>query len=108
MIKLVSKLIVACLLLAGTILFVQCSSSAKNSKSSEPKGLKDYYKDYFYVGTAVSPQGLRREDEAKLIVGQFNSMTPENAMKMGPIHPEKTNMRSGMQIRLLLLQKEMD
>lgn len=89
MTKLASKLIVACLILAGAILLVQCSSSAKSSKSSEPQGLKDYYKDYFYMGVAVSPQGLRREDEAKLIVGQFNSMTPENAMKMGPIHPRE-------------------
>jgi endo-1,4-beta-xylanase len=87
--KLVKKLVVACFILAGVVLLVQCSSSAKSSKSSEPKGLKDYYKDYFYIGVAVSPQGLRREDEAKLILTHFNSMTPENAMKMGPIHPRE-------------------
>ncbi len=52
------------------------------------KGLKDYYRDYFTVGVAVSPQALRTE-EATLIVQQFNSMTPENAMKMGPIHPKE-------------------
>ena len=106
MTKLVSKLIAACLLLAPSYLFNVLLQL--KIQSSEPKGLKDYYKDYFYVGTAVSPQGLRREDEAKLIVGQFNSMTPENAMKMGRFIPGRMNMRSGMQIRLLLLQKEMD
>jgi len=50
------------------------------------KGLKDYYKDYFPIGVAVSPRSLKT-DEAQLIVQQFNSVTPENAMKMGPIHP---------------------
>jgi GH35 family endo-1,4-beta-xylanase/peptidoglycan/xylan/chitin deacetylase (PgdA/CDA1 family) len=50
------------------------------------KGLKDYYKDYFPIGVAVSPRSLKT-DEAQLILQQFNSMTPENAMKMGPIHP---------------------
>lgn len=50
------------------------------------KGLKDYYKDFFSVGVAVSPRALKT-DEASLILQQFNSLTPENAMKMGPIHP---------------------
>jgi len=52
------------------------------------KGLKDYYAGYFPIGVAVSPYALHT-DEAKLIVQQFNSLTPENAMKMGPIHPKE-------------------
>jgi len=52
------------------------------------KGLKDYYSPYFPVGVAVSPRALKT-DEAKLILDQFNSLTPENAMKMGPIHPRE-------------------
>ncbi|HYC27769.1 MAG TPA: endo-1,4-beta-xylanase, partial [Chitinophagaceae bacterium] len=51
-------------------------------------GLKDAYKDYFSVGVAVSPRALRT-DEANLILQQFNSLTPENAMKWGPIHPKE-------------------
>jgi endo-1,4-beta-xylanase len=54
----------------------------------ENKGLKDYYKNYFPIGVSVSPQSLKT-DEAALILQQFNSLTPENAMKMGPIHPEE-------------------
>src|SRR6478609_6727693 len=49
-------------------------------------GLKDYYKNYFTIGVAVSPQALKT-DEAQLILQQFNSLTPENALKMGPVHP---------------------
>jgi len=52
------------------------------------KGLKDYYKDYFPIGASVTPRSLSGPD-ADLILRQFNSLTPENAMKMGPIHPEE-------------------
>jgi GH35 family endo-1,4-beta-xylanase len=52
------------------------------------KGLKDYYKDYFPIGVAVSP-GALKTDESLLILQQFNSITPENAMKVGPIHPQE-------------------
>ncbi|HTQ27023.1 MAG TPA: endo-1,4-beta-xylanase [Puia sp.] len=52
------------------------------------KGLKDYYKDYFPIGVSVSA-GALKSDEAVLIAKQFNSLTPENAMKMGPIHPKE-------------------
>src|SRR5262245_13920572 len=50
------------------------------------KGLKDYYSDYFSIGVAVSPRALKT-DEAHLVLQQFNGITPENAMKMGPVHP---------------------
>ncbi|HEV2480668.1 MAG TPA: endo-1,4-beta-xylanase [Puia sp.] len=52
------------------------------------RGLKDYYKDYFPIGVSVGPRDLHG-DEARLILQQFNSLTPENAMKMGPIHPRE-------------------
>jgi endo-1,4-beta-xylanase len=53
------------------------------------KGLRDYYKNYFPVGVAVSPAALQNPAEVALILQQFNSLTPENDMKMGPIHPEE-------------------
>lgn len=56
--------------------------------ASQGKGLKDYYKDYFPIGVAVSPRALKT-DEASLIRAEFNSITPENAMKMGPVHPQE-------------------
>jgi endo-1,4-beta-xylanase len=52
-------------------------------------GLKDYYKDYFPIGVAVNARMLDGGKETSLILAQFNSMTPENSMKMGPIHPEE-------------------
>jgi endo-1,4-beta-xylanase len=58
------------------------------AQQTDQKGLKDYYKNYFPIGVAVSPSNLSGS-EAELILKQFNSLTPENAMKMGPIHPEE-------------------
>lgn len=57
-------------------------------QTEDAKGLKDYYKNYFPIGVAVSPKNLTG-DEAKLILREFNSITPENAMKMVPIHPKE-------------------
>ena len=53
------------------------------------KGLKDYYRNYFPIGVAVNPRMVQPGPDAELIKVQFNSMTPENAMKMGPIHPKE-------------------
>lgn len=75
-------------LLPLIVVAAACSSSNKIKDGKTEKGLKDHYKDYFNIGVAVSPQSLKT-DEAGLILSQFNSMTPENAMKMGPIHPRE-------------------
>jgi len=87
--------LVSLVLVLAALLLIQCNASKitqRKSRSSEMdsnKGLKDYYKDYFTIGAAVSPQGLKRPEEAQLVIQQFASMTPENAMKMGPIHPRE-------------------
>lgn len=83
--KLTKLLLVA---VSGTML-AQCGSSrGMSSQQTGAKGLKDYYKDYFPVGAAVTPRQLTGPDSA-LIVNHFNSITAENAMKMGPIHPKE-------------------
>jgi len=74
-----------------SLVFIESCSDSKNlNKNSaiNKEGLKDHFKDYFTIGVAVSPQALKT-DEAELILKEFNSMTPENAMKMGPIHPKE-------------------
>lgn len=62
--------------------------SPKEIKTDTNKGLKDYYATFFPIGAAVSPLSLEGKSE-ELILMQFNSLTPENTMKMGPIHPEE-------------------
>jgi endo-1,4-beta-xylanase len=74
-----------CIILQGGLLL----GNKASAQTTEAKGLKDYYKDYFPIGVAVSSQSLKDPQQAALILSQFNSLTPENAMKMGPIHPEE-------------------
>ena len=57
-----------------------------NHPTAPEKGLKDYYKNYFPIGVAVNIAALK-SPESELIIHEFNSVTPENDMKMGPIHP---------------------
>src|SRR6478735_1223614 len=87
------------LLFAAVLSFVMClfmygtsperaTVISANTAIDSSKGLKDYFKKYFIMGVAVSPRSLKT-DEAALIVRNFASMTPENAMKMGPIHPRE-------------------
>ncbi len=52
------------------------------------KGLKDFYKDYFPIGVAVSPRSLQGE-QGEFIKKHFNSLTPENVMKPALLQPEE-------------------
>ena len=78
----------AFLILVIVLIFINCSPGIKMQSINITKGLKNYYKNYFPIGNAVTPNNLKT-DEANLILQQFNSLTPENAMKMEPIHPEE-------------------
>ncbi|KPK85929.1 MAG: 1,4-beta-xylanase [Bacteroides sp. SM23_62_1] len=52
------------------------------------EGLKDYYRDYFPIGVAVTPYNIKGP-ESEFILKHFISITPENVMKPERIHPEK-------------------
>ena len=70
------------------VLFLSNNLSAQQPKEDK-KGLKDYYKNFFPIGVAVTPRQLTDSGQRALILKHFNSLTAENAMKMGPIHPEE-------------------
>ncbi|ETZ24092.1 endo-1,4-beta-xylanase [Pedobacter sp. V48] len=57
--------------------------------SKNQMGLKDYYRDYFPIGVAVTAKQLSDSAQKNFILKHFNSLTAENAMKMGPIHPKE-------------------
>ena len=74
-------------------------SPATNSPASagaNTKGLKDYFKKDFDIGVAVNMMSIRGDDSA-LLVREFNSITPENDLKMGPLRPTEQiyNWRRG-------------
>ena len=53
--------------------------------------LKDAFRDKFLVGVAVNRSQIhqRKDEESRLIIAQFNSLTAENDMKWMHIHPKK-------------------
>ena len=51
-------------------------------------GLKDAYKNYFKIGVAVTPRNVTDSLQAAVILKEFNSITAENCMKPGEIHPQ--------------------
>ncbi|WP_243651202.1 endo-1,4-beta-xylanase [Hymenobacter gummosus] len=55
---------------------------------SEP-ALKDVYKKDFYVGAALNQRQSSGQDAqaTALIRQQFNTISPENLLKWGPVHP---------------------
>ncbi len=73
------------------LMLITISAGAQPLQSGQvpnPLALKDAYKKYFPIGVAVSIKNLHG-DEAQLIKRQFNSITAENAMKMGAIQPKQ-------------------
>ena len=57
-------------------------------KQADPNfGLKDAYKDYFLVGVAVNQRNLSDPEQVAIIKRDYNSITAENDMKPGELHP---------------------
>ena len=52
-----------------------------------PASLKDAYDGYFTVGVAVNKRNISDAAQADLVKKHFNSITAENAMKPGELHP---------------------
>jgi endo-1,4-beta-xylanase len=80
--------------LSISIFFEQCHSPKKFQGDSkvDQKGLKDVFT--IPIGVAVMPYNLKG-DESELVIQQFNSVTPENSMKIAPIHPEENRYNWG-------------
>src|SRR5687768_2231172 len=76
--------------------FAGCGQTNKLQTQDPNKGLKDYFKKYFPVGVAVNVRALSGPDSA-FITKEFNSLTPENDLKIGPVHPAENqyNFRNG-------------
>ena len=52
-------------------------------------GMKDAYKDYFMIGVAVNQRNVSDQNQIDLINKEFCSITAENDMKPGMIHPKE-------------------
>ncbi len=75
------------IVLVPFILILLLIPGCKGKISSEKTSLKEVYSAYFPMGVAVSSRSVSGETSA-LILDHFVSITPENDMKIGPIHPQ--------------------
>lgn len=82
-----SKRIVPFLALA-CIGAASCSSSEQLAEET-PSSLKEAAAGDFHIGAALNYDQVYGRDEASvaLIKEEFNTITPENMLKMGPVHP---------------------
>nr|QQZ02662.1 1,4-beta-xylanase [uncultured microorganism] len=76
------------LYISPLLLFLFLSFNPKPIEGRDiEKGLKDYYSKNFLIGAAIFPALFDNPVSAELIKTHFNSITPENEMKWGSIHP---------------------
>ena len=68
---------------------VLLASLAAGASPAEPP-LKDVFAKHFLIGAAVNTAQVSSEDrpDTRLLKRHFNSITPENSMKWGSIHPQ--------------------
>lgn len=73
-------------LLAATCLLAGCATA----KPSAPMTLKAAFKKDFLVGVAINRSQIYDQDRRgdPIIKAQFNSISPENALKWASVHPE--------------------
>lgn len=72
----------------ASLLLANCGATKKTETGTAT--LKDAYKNHFVIGAALSEQQVSERDSAvnRLIVQQFNAITPENLMKSMHMQPE--------------------
>ena len=57
--------------------------------TSTAQGLKDAYKNYFTIGVALNQRNVSDNAQKALVCREFNSVTAENDMKPGELHPKE-------------------
>jgi endo-1,4-beta-xylanase len=75
--------------LCSMLLLWSCKP-AKQPAEPSPLSLKEAYRNAFLMGTALNEAIVSGADQASqdIVLAQFNTITPENVMKAGPINPE--------------------
>jgi endo-1,4-beta-xylanase len=65
--------------------------------AAERTGIKDFYKDDFRIGTALSTATLKDGNKAllDLVAREFNAITAENCMKWEPLRPNDKDWNWG-------------
>ena len=70
-----------------SIIVIAAAALLMSACGPKDPGLKDAYKNYFKIGVAVTERNVADSVQSALILKEFNSVTAENCMKPGEIHP---------------------
>ena len=95
--KLTPVILIICLL---TMIFTACASTPEvklpAQKEVTDKTLRDVFGAYgMKIGTCISANVINNQKMAELVIGQFNSLTMENAMKPDYILNQEKSIASG-------------
>ena len=74
------------------LLCIHCGSKPTENEEKN-RGMKDYYADHFLIGAALFPELFDDPVSSELIKTHFSSITPENDMKWGLLHPNLEEYR---------------
>ena len=79
--------------LLALLMLMLCSANVSAQgpfqQPEQPGGMKDSYSDYFTIGVALNQRNVTNPDQMALVKKEFNSVTAENDMKPGEIHPKE-------------------
>lgn len=92
------------------LLTIAVSCKQAKEKPTEPKTLRNVYKDAFYIGTALNRFQIEETDSvmAAIIGNDFNSITAENIMKSVHMHPQKDTFNFEMADKFVALGEKYD
>tara|TARA_R110002050_G_scaffold223338_1_gene359101 strand:- start:7721 stop:8854 length:1134 start_codon:yes stop_codon:yes gene_type:complete len=90
------------------LLITNCQT--KEAKITKSEGLRDVYKDNFFIGVALNGNQILEKDsvQSALIANEFNSVTPENVMKSILIHPLRDTFNFELPDKLVALAEKND
>lgn len=78
----------SCLLIVSSLSAMHAQPRQRQGIDSE-KGYKDTYGEYFSIGVALNLRNVASSEQMEIVKRNFNSITAENAMKPGVIHPKE-------------------
>ena len=82
------RLLLFCVYMACTSMSAS-AQPRQMQRPDDPTGYKDTYKDYFSIGVALNIRNVASAEQMAIVKKNFNSVTAENAMKPGEIHPKE-------------------
>lgn len=97
-------------LLLTLLLAFAVSCKQPEEKPSEPKTLRNVYKDAFYIGTALNRFQIEETDSvmAAIVGSEFSSITAENMMKSIHMHPQRDTLSFEMADKFVALGEKYD